>query len=343
MHVVALYPLLLEPIYKEKVWGGRALESLGRALPGGPDTLIGESWELVDLDQTSPSGGGGGAAHSRIRNGPLQKRTMRDLMGDLGPYVMGKARPTPDAHFPLLLKYLDARSDLSVQVHPSPEYAARHADAAIKFEAWYIVAAEPDAVLYKGFAEPTTEESLRAALEDGSLPDLLEAVPARVGDIHYLPSGTCHALGKGVVVAEVQTVSDTTFRLYDWGRTDRELHIEQALECVDLEPTDASPWEVDEALEDGAVRGRRIVTAPHFDISEWRLDAGDRKAWSAERVAVLMVVGGSGSVRWADSERSEALTAGDTLLIPAALEDAFCETDGGMTILEVTLPDGPNP
>lgn len=340
---MALYPLLLEPIYKEKVWGGRGLEALDRVLPGGPDVAIGESWELADLDETSPSGGGGGAAHSRIRNGPLQKRTMRDLMGDLGPYVMGSARPTDDGRFPLLLKYLDAREDLSIQVHPSPAYAETHPDAAIKFEAWYIVAAEPDAVLYKGFEKPVTREQLRTAVEEGTLPELLAAVPARPGEIHYLPSGTCHALGKGIVVAEVQTVSDTTFRLYDWGRTDRELHIEPALECVDLEPTDASLWEVDRAVEEGGVPGRHIVAAPHFDISEWRLSAGDRKVWSPDRVAVLMVVRGSGVVRWDEGERAEALATGDTLLLPAALEDAFCETDGEMTLLEVTLPDASNP
>ena len=339
-----LYPLILKPIYKEKVWGGRALEALGRPLPGGPNVSIGESWELVDLDSTAPSGGGGAAAHSRIGNGPLQLRTMRELMTDLGPQVMGRARPTGDGRFPLLLKYLGARENLSIQVHPSKEYAAAHPEVTIKHEAWYVVSAEPDAVIYKGFERPVSHDEIRAAIEDESLPELLKAVPARPGDVHYLPSGTCHALGKGIVVAEVQTVSDTTFRIFVWGRTDRELHLDAAMECVDTNPIDARAFEVDTPVADGDARGRWIVSTPHFGITQWRIPSGGQKAWSDDRVAVLMIIDGEGEIRWGDDPaRSVSTSRGDTVLIPAVLEDAVSHTDGEMTVLEVTLPDAPQP
>ncbi|MEM7414735.1 MAG: type I phosphomannose isomerase catalytic subunit [Gemmatimonadota bacterium] len=337
---MALYPLVFRPIYKEKVWGGRTLEQLGRTLPGGASVGIGESWELADLDQTSPSGGGGAAAHSVIRNGPLTKRTIRDLLADLWPHVMGPAALTDRARFPVLLKYLDARENLSVQVHPSPEYAANHPDAVIKYEAYYIVRAEPDAVVYKGVVEGVGPDELRAAIDAGTVPELLVAVPVREGEMHYLPSGTLHALGRGILAAEVQTVSDTTFRVFDWGRTDRDLHVEEALASIDFAPTDATPWERDEPVSGRPAAGRRLVTTPYFEVVEWTLDNVVTCPWPDDRLAALMVVGGAGRIRWgADGDRSVDVTAGDTVLIPASLRDAWSETDGAMTVLEITLPD----
>lgn len=234
-----LYPLTFEPIYKEKVWGGRSFETLGRTLPGDATTGIGESWELADLATTSASGGGGNAEYSVVANGPLKGQSIRELMQQYGEALLGQGvKPADDGGFPLLIKFLDAKENLSVQVHPSPEYAAAHKDAYLKSEAWYIIDHEPGAVIYKGLAPGVTPEMLRDALEtntDEAVVPLLNAIPAKNGDCHYLPSGTLHALGAGVLVAEVQTPSDTTYRVYDWGRTDRELHIEQAMACIDFD------------------------------------------------------------------------------------------------------------
>lgn len=333
-----LYPLLLEPIYKEKVWGGRALEQLGRRLPGGPDTRIGESWELADLGATSVSGGGGGAARSRIVNGPLAERTLSEVLKDFGPLVMGRAALTPDGGFPLLLKYLDARENLSVQVHPSPAYAAAHADAHLKSEAWYVVHAEPGAVLYKGMRDGTTPEALAAAIEDGTVPELLIQVPAHRGECHYLPSGTCHALGAGIVVAEMQTPSDTTFRVFDWGRTDRELHVEQAMACIDFGPVDASAWEPGTSGEEGGATWRDLVDCEHFRVREWVIPSHTGHRFESDAAAVLMTVGGGGTFTWGTEwDRDLIVRTADTVLVPAGLPRVEFHPAANTELLEITL------
>ncbi len=338
---MTLYPFLLEPIYKEKVWGGRALERLGRRLPGGPETRIGESWELADLDATSPSGGGGGGAHSRIRNGPLQERFLRDAVRDFGGKVTGRLRLTPTWGFPLLLKYLDAKENLSVQVHPSPEYAAAHPDAHLKSEAWYIVDAEPDSVLYKGVRAGTTREEFARAIEDGRVRDLLISVPAVPGECHYLPSGTCHALGGGILLAEVQTPSDTTFRVFDWGRTDRELHVEQALECIDFGPVDASAYEPATQREVDGATLRHLVACEHFHVHCWRVPAGSELRLGEGAVCVLMLIRGAATLRWGEAGGALPVGSGDTVLLPEALPGVDFSTSDEVEMLEITFPEPP--
>jgi len=361
---VPLYPLVLEPIYKEKVWGGRTLERLGRVLPGKAETCVGESWELADLTATSPSGGGGEGAHSRILNGPLLKRTLREVVGDFGALVTGDTPLAADGGFPLLLKYLDARQNLSVQVHPSPEYAAAHPEAHLKSEAWYVVDADPGAVIYKGVRAGTSREDFEAAVAAGTVEGLMLAIPARRGDCHYLPSGTCHALGGGILVAEVQTPSDTTFRVFDWGRTDRELHLEAALECIEYGPADTARFEPGTVTDRANARARDLVTCEHFSMREWTLDAGGQLDFESDAVAVLMIIKGEAELAWGgESAQTLRVRAGNTVLLPAALEAVALvgvnatpvsavaasvtegePTDGDaapgdpLTLLEITLP-----
>ena len=315
-----LYPFLLEPIYKEKVWGG-------------------ESWELADLDSTSESGGGGGAAHSRIRNGPLAKRTLGEVVKDFGPLVLGDVPLTSGGNFPLLVKYLDARESLSVQVHPSPAYAAAHPDAHLKSEAWYVVRAEPGAVIYKGVVEGTKPDDFAEAIRCGTVEDLMIEIPVRPGDCHYLPSGTCHALGGGIVVAEVQTPSDTTFRVFDWGRTDRELHIEQALESIEFGPVRTGVFEpVRTETREGVVE-RVLVQSPHFAMSELAVSTGARETLPTGEPVVLMIVHGCGVVRWGgDGDRRLIVGPGQTLLLPSSVAAATLYGDDDMTVLRITIP-----
>jgi len=336
---VPLYPFLLEPIYKEKVWGGRSLERFGRSLPGGPETRIGESWELADLDATSPSGGGGEPAHSQICNGPLAKRALGEVVRDFGSLVTGRLDHGPQGGFPLLLKYLDARENLSIQVHPSPEYAAAHPEVHLKSEAWYVVAAETDAVIYKGVVPGTTAQQFEAAIRDDTVVDLMIQVPARVGECHYLPSGTCHALGGGVLVAEVQTPSDTTFRVYDWGRTDRELHVGPALECIDFDALPSGTIEPVPTTREEGRTCRRLVRCEHFTMDEWTLDPGARCTLASDDPAVLMVIQGKGTLAWGSEERHElGVAGGHTVLLPAAGTPTDLVATTRTTLLRVGFP-----
>jgi len=332
-----LYPLIFEPIYKEKVWGGRTLEKLGRTLPGGPDTPIGESWELADLAQTSASGGGGGAEHSVVANGPLAGKTLSQVIQTAGEKVLGDLPLSDDGGFPILLKFLDARQHLSVQVHPSPDYADEHGDAFLKSEAWYILACDPGAVIYKGVKPGVSPQAFREAIERDDVEPLMISVPVKPGDCHYLPSGTCHALGAGVLVAEVQTPSDTTFRVYDWGRTGRELHVDQAMRCIEFGPPDVSRNEPSTTLPSAFAQVTRLVACEFFRIDRFEVDAAQASDLSYTQPVLWMVLEGSGSICCAGGP-DVAFTRGKTLLLPPGMRDARLQVEADTMWLEVTFP-----
>lgn len=327
-------PLILTPILKPKVWGGRRLEGLGKALP--PGEAIGESWELADLGSTSASGGGGDAARSVIASGPLAGKTLHDAMGMWGAGLLGDARATPGGDFPLLVKYLDAREHLSVQVHPSPEYAAAHTGAHLKTESWYIVAAEPGAELFIGFKPGVTRDDLAKAITDGTVPGLMRAVPAVVGACHTLPSGTVHALGAGVLVAEVQTPSDTTFRVFDWGRKGRELHIEQAMACIDFRPCNVEE-DARSHVAGMFTTLTRLVTCEYFVIERVRMSEGYEQEIPYDQPSVWMVVEGGGEIILADGS-STPFIKGETMLIPARMDGAKVKLHSDTVWLETTFP-----
>ena len=324
-------PLLLEPILKEKVWGGTRLTHFGKPVP--PGAHIGESWELADLDSTDPSGGGGDAAHSRITAGPLAQHTIRDAINTLGTALMGDAKPTPAGAFPLLVKFLDAREHLSVQVHPSPDYAATHAGANLKTECWYILAAEPGSVIYKGVKPGVTRADFEHALREGQgegVVELLETHDARVGDMHNLPSGTVHALGASVLVAEVQTPSDTTYRVYDWaaeyGRAGRTLHIDQALECIDFNTAPAAT-----RADDSSPR-TRLVTTEFFTVDIVRLEPGaSLDVTHAARVPSCVI-----ALDHDATLNTTAITRGRTALIPAS-QACTARSNSPATLLVASL------
>jgi mannose-6-phosphate isomerase len=332
-----IYPLTFKPIYKEKIWGGRTLEKLGRTLPGDPETPIGESWELADLAQTSVSGGGGGAERSVIANGPLAGKTLADAIREAGADILGGLTLTPDGGFPILLKFLDARQHLSVQVHPSQAYAKDHHDAFLKSEAWYILAADPGAVIYKGVKQGVTPEQFREAIEQDRVEPLLITVPVKPGDCHYLPSGTCHALGAGVLVAEVQTPSDTTFRVYDWGRTGRELHVDQAIECIDFGPPDVSQNEPNTKVQGAFAEITRLVACEYFRIDRYQVDQAQDQVLSYSQPVVWMVLEGNGSIS-CDGAPDVSFGRGQTLYIPPGMRNGKLHVVAGTTWLEVTFP-----
>lgn len=333
------YSLLFEPIYKEKVWGGRALERLGKALPAGKN--IGESWELADLPESVPDG------RSVIANGPLAGKTIHEALADHRDTVLGAARPAMDGAFPLLIKYLDARENLSVQVHPDEAYVEAHPEAHLKSEAWYVIDAEPGAVIYRGIDPSVTRAQFAEHLTTDKVVDDLLAIPVQAGQCHYLPSGTCHALGAGIVVAEIQTPSDTTFRVYDWGRTDRELHVAQALECIHFGPGPANrPAGADagegmgrnQPIEVEGVRTEPLISTDFFEIERVVvLKAGRLEIVTNGQPIIWMLLDGSGRVT-APGAGDTPLRRGDTVLHPAALEGAGAEFAGSATLLAIAPP-----
>ncbi len=342
-----LYPLRFEPIYKEKVWGGRTLENkLGRTLPGDQRLLIGESWELADLGHSSPSGGGGGQERSVIANGPLAGQTLHDVLTKYGDHLLGRLPTTNAGEFPLLVKFLDAREHLSVQVHPSIAFAQSHSDAHLKSEAWYIVDAQPKSVIYKGVHAGVTASQFRSAIESGTVDQHLIQVPVKAGDCHYLPSGTCHALGAGILVAEVQTPSDTTFRVYDWGRTDRELHIDQALECIEFGPPATDRYEQRSHVAGIFTTVTRLVTCEHFRIEKVRMGQGYEQELPYDQPAVWIVLEGGGrlvndqakSTGGAVEHDPVSFQRGQTLLIPPGLGATRVVLDHNTVWLEVSFP-----
>jgi mannose-6-phosphate isomerase len=321
-------PFLLAPapILKPKIWGGRRLEGYHKPLPGGE--MIGESWELADLPAAIEGG------RSIIDNGMLAGKTIRSLLEEDPTWIMGHVPLSPDGGFPLLVKYLDARENLSVQVHPDAAWAAAHPEAHLKTESWLVLEAEPGSVIYKGVREGVTPEQFAASIEDGTVVEHLIAMPVSVGECHDLPSGTCHALGAGILVAEIQTPSDTTFRVFDWGRTDRTLHVEQAMQCIMFTP--GAPANEPRVLQSGSVRTTLCSQTEHYVIE--RLDAiEDHQLVLAPDGApeVLMVLEGRVVLEGSDSMELEQ---GRTVLLPAAITSIQACMDGGSTMLRITIP-----
>lgn len=314
-----LGPMTFEPRVIEKVWGGDRLRRYG--LPVAAGDRVGEAWLVADLGSTSASGAGGGAERSVVADGPLRGYGLDEVVRAHGDAVLGASRGLAARFggFPMLVKFLDAREHLSVQVHPSPSYAAAHAEAHLKTECWVVLEAEAGArgeepTIFKGLKPGVGERELRAALAAGRAADVLHAEAAVVGECHLLPSGTVHALGAGVLVAEVQTPSDTTFRLYDWvreyGRPDRAMHVEEGLA--------AAVWEdAPEATRMPTGAGRaRLVTTEFFELDGVR-GAGTLATGDAARVgaSVVVCVGGAGVLRWARGE--VGLRTGAAVLVPA--------------------------
>ncbi len=317
-------PIQFTPLLVPKVWGGRRLEGLGKALP--PQEPIGESWELADLPGDGPS--------SIVAEGPLAGMTLRALLEAHGAEIMGKAPLNRQHRFPLLIKFLDARQDLSVQVHPDQAWADAHPDAFLKSEAWVVLDAEPGSRIWAGVTPGTSPEALRAALNANRPEDVMEWRSAEIGSCHALPSGTCHALGKGVLVAEVQTTSDTTFRLWDWGREGRDMHVDAALACISFETP--PPAEVPPPPPAGGLAETMLTDNKWFQMR--RIDCGDATTWRSdlgEKPMVLMCLRGTAHATGAGG--AARLQAGSTALLPACLGQATAELADDTTLL-VAVP-----
>ncbi len=342
---VPLYPLLFRPRFVEKIWGGRKIETvLGKPLPAGKQ--VGESWELFDF----PPGVVDGSADwvsAAVANGLLAGRTLHAVVAEYGPALMGRVPLAPQGQFPILIKYLDAREDLSVQVHPDQAYADANPGAHLKSEAWYVLQQDEGSRLLKGLASHTNRERFAAAIGAGTVEGHINAVRVKPGDCHYLPSGTVHALGAGILVAEVQTPSDTTFRVHDFDRVDattgkpRTLHVEQAMACIDFDaPPAADPPRAHAAGVHTTVS--RLVDCPYFRLEKVRFGEGVEQPVPYRDPVVWMMLEGRAEVR-VDGQPAVTVARGDTVLLPADLRNPVLRTLADCVWLEVTFPTGGGP
>ena len=325
------YPLKFEPIFKPRVWGGRRMAT--RLRKNTPDGAIGESWELVDLESDQ----------SVVAVGPARGKTIGQVVEMWGEDLLGGAKLV-DGRFPLLLKYLDAEQPLSIQVHPD-KAAAQLAGGPVrvKHEAWYVIDADPGAWILRGLKPGVDREQFRAALAAGRIEDALLRIPVRPGHAYYMPSGTVHALGPGLLVAEVQTPSDTTYRLFDWNRTDpktglaRDLHIEEGLACVSYEPVPAQA-EKPEHVASVWTAITRLIRCESFQMERVRMVAGMEQLIPYDEMVAWMVLEGAGAISCDGLGEAIRFGVGDTVLLPAGMQNGRVKVDEVSTWLEISVP-----
>ena len=324
-------PLQLAPVLVPKPWGGRRLGGLGRRLP--PGATIGESWDVADLSAEDTAVAD---PCSRVLDGPSAGRSLAELLDEDPAALLGSV-PAVAGRFPLLVKTLDAREHLSVQVHPTAADAGLDPTATPKTESWLVLAADPGAVLYLGVRHGVEVDDLRRAAGTPAIVELLRQVPARPGSLHHLPAGVVHALGAGVVVLEVQTPSDTTYRLYDWteeyGRAPRSLHLEEALAVA------ATAWEVNtdraRAVHRAAGEVGPLLDTEHYRISRHRLHPGARLRTVGGQARVVYVVEG----RLLGDELVRPLGRGGVVLLPACWDGPLVAATA-TTVVEIGVGPG---
>jgi mannose-6-phosphate isomerase len=295
------YPLKFKPIYKELIWGGNKFRTiLGKNSPA--DKKIGESWELVDLPNDK----------SVIINGQFAGQTISDVLQKYPQEITGKKNYQPP--FGLLIKFIDAADDLSVQVHPDAQTVKKLETGAPKTECWYIINAEPNSFIYKGLKPGITRKQFEQSIKNGTCAELLNKVPVKIGQCYLLPAGTVHAIGAGILITEIQTPSETTFRVFDYNRLQngkpRQLHIAQALESIHF---DQNPDELTVKTTG------RLVDTEYFKVDKITSQAGASIPISAGIMKVIIIINGSGKIISKDAEPVN-FVKGQTILLPAEFE-----------------------
>jgi len=327
---ISLYPLLFEPIYQYRLWGGRHLaDILTKPLPG--DSPIGEAWVLSDREDHS----------SYVANGPLKGKTITQLFKQFPDELMGTLAGRFH-RFPLLLKFLDAHEMLSVQVHPTDAHTdLLPAGETGKTEAWVVLEAGMESRIYAGLKPGTTAKDLRRAIKNGTLADCLVYFTPKPGDGVFLPAGTVHSLGDDVVVFEVQQNSDVTFRLYDWDHVDaktgkrRDLQVEQAIACIDFEQGAVGPV-VPVVEEANPVLRERLFFCKHFGL--WRLNGESPFIFGkAGTPRVMVCIDGGGQLEY--NGEHYAVSKGNVLLLPAVVGTCDFLPQRSVSLLEISLPE----
>jgi len=318
-------PLRFQPIFRQYLWGGRRLQSvLGKAIGAGND--FAESWEIVDR----------GTDQSLVLAGEFQGKSLGGLVAEQGQSLLGKHHP--QSQFPLLFKFLDAQQQLSVQVHPNDARAAQLAPPDLgKTEAWVVLSAEPGSVIYAGLKAGFDRVALTREVANQTTQRCLHEIHPEPGDCFFLPAGVVHSIGAGLVVAEIQQSSDSTYRLYDWNRIgkdgrQRELHVERALEAIDYD------WglverQVPQPTEHADCE--QLVSCDKFVMNRWSAN-GPIDLSLDDRMQIIAMLKGTGSVDGDPCERPFGV--GDTMLVPAACTDVILRPQNAATLLQIYLP-----
>ncbi|QJW92224.1 class I mannose-6-phosphate isomerase [Spirosoma taeanense] len=325
-----LYPLTFETIFKDKIWGGQKIKTvLGKDFSPLPN--CGETWEVSDVEGNV----------SMVKEGSLQGESLHDLVvqykGELvGQHVYEKYGD----RFPLLVKFIDANDDLSIQVHPNDELAKKRHSGFGKTEMWYIMQADEGAKLNSGFNREVTKEEYVKAVADNTIQEILNIEPVQPGDVFFLPAGRVHYIGKGLLLAEIQQTSDTTYRIYDFDRVDsttgkkRELHTELAVDAIDYHHYDQYKTTYDRKLNEGV----NAVKCDYFVTNVLNFNQEVEHDYThIDSFVILICVAGSLTIN-AEGGYKVALKMGQCALIPASINNVTLVPDGDMTVLETYVP-----
>ncbi|MDA3778786.1 MAG: mannose-6-phosphate isomerase [Bacteroidales bacterium] len=323
-----LYPLKFTSIFKEKIWGGSKLNSLfSKQFPEGKK--IGESWEISAVQNSI----------SVINNGDLAGNNLQDIieiyMGDI---VGDKIYDKYGIEFPLLIKYIDANDVLSIQVHPDDILAKKRHQAYGKTEMWYVISAEKDSEIITGFNKELNKTEYSDYVSNGKIEDLLNSEKTKAGDVFFIPAGKIHAIGSGIVLAEIQQTSDVTYRIYDWNRKDaegnsRELHNNLALDALDFKYNPNSKITTNPKLN----KTSNIVTDKHFVTNILEFDEiKEMDYFKIDSFVIYMCIDGDFNIQYSENADDTLLiNQGETVLIPAVLENIILKPLGKAKILEI--------
>jgi mannose-6-phosphate isomerase len=320
-----LYPLKFNPIFKEIVWGGSRLHTILNKRVAA-DKNIGESWELSGVKGNL----------SVVSNGYLKGNNIEELVEVyMGELVGEKVYEQFGPEFPLLIKFIDANEPLSVQVHPDDATAAQRHHAYGKTEMWHVIDAEPNAELIVGFRKETNLTEMLEHIESNTLKDILNVEQVKAGESYFIPAGCIHAIGKGLLIAEIQQTSDITYRVYDWGRSlpNRPLHIDLAMDVICYHAAQGHKTEPTQALNQPA----QLVTCPYFTTNKLTLTNGIRRSYE-EQDSFVIYICTAGAATVTCGRQSESVGKGETLLIPASLAgEVLVEPQARTELLEVYI------
>ncbi len=322
---MALYPLQFRPLYKYRMWGGEKLKTILNKEYS--ETSIGESWEIsaVENDETV------------VSDGDLEGKTIKELIAVFGADFLGKSVYERFGNdFPLLIKFIDAKTPLSIQVHPSDALAKERHNSFGKNEMWYVMQAEEDAELIAGFDKKLTKQEYINTLESGDILEVLHAEKVQSGDVFNIPTGRVHAIGAGVLLAEIQQTSDITYRIYDYNRVDaktgqtRELHTEQAVDAIDFNVHDSYKTNYTTPVN----KANELVYTPYFKTNILKLE-GDLTQDFSKTDSFVIVMCVEGDFELIYNNEKYVINTGSTFLLPAVIDQI--QLKGNAKVLEVSL------